>query len=222
MAALILIILIIIALYVLNYKTLKDTKAFASDEELDKLTEVLPSNEEICMDIGEMLGSTCKVELDNKSKSSAYIFFSDKIILSNTKSSQKNFSRVLFIAHECVHSVQEKSMHIINFILANISNLYDIFLIVLLLMRKASLELVTVSFIISILSFYYRIILETDAVYRSVIYSRKYLESKNLNVVADRYEEIVPKTISGMYFSHIMPILIRHLVFLSLLLWGGI
>ncbi len=214
MSTLIILVLIIIMLFVLNYKSLKETKLLSSDEELDKATECLPSNAEICKELQEMLGSNSKVELDDKTKSSAFIFYLNKIILSNTESSKKDFSRVLFIAHECVHSIQDKTMHIINFTLANIKNIFDIVVFVLLILKRCSLELITISLLVSFLSFYYRIILESDAVYRSVIYSRKYLEKKGLNYVADRYEEIVPKTIKSMYFSYFIPILIRHVIFI--------
>ena len=45
-------------------------------------------------------------------------------------------------------------------------------------------------------------ILETDAIYRSLILARRYLSKYSLNEIADRYEEMVPKTIKGMYFKY--------------------
>ncbi|MBQ9267474.1 MAG: hypothetical protein IJ217_04265 [Clostridia bacterium] len=222
MAIFILLVVVMLALYLLNAKLLKETQRLASDEELDKVTESLPDNEEICTEIQKDLGSKCKIELDDKAKSSAYIFFLNKIILSNTESSKKNYSRVLFIAHECVHSVQDRLTHQMNFGLANIKNLYDIILLVLLLLRKGSLELIMISFLISFVSFYYRMILEADAVYRSVMVSRKYLKKRDLEYIADKYEEIVPKTIQSMYFSYIMPILARQSAFVFLLLVGRV
>ena len=203
-------------LFLLNHKLLKETEKLASDEKLDKQTEALPNNEKICKEVQQMIGSKCAIQLDDKAKSSAYIYFLNKIILSNTERSRKNYSRVMFITHECIHSIQDKLTHKINFALANLKNIYDIVLLVLILLHKASLELIFISFLISFLSFYYRMILEVDAVYRSVIVSRKYLDKKGMTNVADRYDEIVPKTIQGMYFSYIMPILVRITVIVLL------
>lgn len=218
MIILLLLLITILLLYFANRKSLMETKKLASDEELDKMTETLPNNEEICKEFLQMLNSDCKIELDNKTKTSAYIYFLNKIILSDIESSRKNFSRVLFISHECIHSVQDKVTHAINFALANIKNIYDIVLLILILIHKGSMELITVSLLISFLSFYFRIVLESDAVYRSVIYSRKYLEKRDLSIVADKYEEIVPKTIKGMYFSYLVPIILRHIVIMTLFL----
>ena len=218
MPVLIVLLIMILILFLLSYKSLKDTKKFASDELLNEQTENLLSNDEICKEIQEMVESKCEIKLDDKAKSSAYIFFLNKIILSNTEESRKNYTRVMFIAHECVHSVQDKVTHIINFAIVNIKNIFDIVLLVLILLGKGNLELISISLLISILSFYYRIILETDAVYRSVIISRKYLEKRNMDNIAEKYEEIVPKTVQGMYFSYIMPILVRKMIFVLLFL----
>lgn len=214
MYLLILLFVVIIFLFVTNKKTLMEMKSLATDVTLNNLTKDLPSNEMICKEIQNIVGSKCDIKLDDEAKSSAYIFFQNKIILSNTKSNKEDYSRVLFIAHECVHSVQSKMMHIINFVVANIKNLYDVILFFVLILGKGSLEMITISFLISFLSFYYRITLETDAVYRSVILARKYLGNNKLSNVADRYEYIVPKTISGMYFSYITPALIRLTIFM--------
>lgn len=217
MYLLIVLFVVIIFLVLTNQKILIEMKQLATDSSLNEQTKDLPDNEEICKSIQKIVGSNCDIKLDNDAKSSAYIFFQNKIILSNTKSSREDYSRVLFIAHECVHSIQSKQVHLINFVLANIKNLYDVVLIILLLFGKASLEMITISFPISFLSFYYRMILETDAVYRSMIFARKYLEIMNLKDIADKYEEIIPKTVSGMYFSYVVPILVKIAVFLMVL-----
>lgn len=217
MYLLIVLLVIIIFLVLTNRKILIEMKQLATDNLLNEQTKNLPDNEEICKSIQRMVGSDCKIKLDNDAKSSAYIFFQNKIILSNIKSNKEDYSRVLFIAHECVHSIQNKQTHLINFILANVKNLYDIILLVFLVIGRGSLEMIAISFLISFLSFYCRMILETDAVYRSVIFARKYLENMNLNNIADKYEEIVPKTVSGMYFSYILPILTKLAIFLVIL-----
>lgn len=216
MTFLIVLVVVVLILYLLNYKVLQETKKVASDEKLDEKASILPSNEEICKDIQEMLGSNCEIQLDDDAKNSAYVFYLNKIFLSNTKRSRQNYTRVMFIAHECVHSVQNILTHKMNFALANLRNLYDIVIAIAFILGKGSWEVLMISFLLSFISFYYRMMLETDAVYRSVMVSRRYLKEKNLEEIADKYEDITSKTISGMYFSYILKVLIKQIILAAL------
>lgn len=186
----------------INIKMSNEMKKLASDEAYDEIISRLPSNKEICEEFQNMLGTNCEIAVDDESKSSAYIFFLNKIILSNTPDSKKNFSRILFIAHECVHSVQSKNLHISNFILKNIVNIFTVVLFVLLCMNKITLDICMVYFLISFISFCVNMAMESDAIYRSLILSRRYLEKYNCPDIADRYEYIIPKTAIGMFFRY--------------------
>lgn len=217
MILLIVLINFLILLIILNFNSLKEIKKLSSDKALDDVVKNLPSNDEICYKLQEIVGSKCDVELDDNTKSSAYIFFKNKIILSNNNESKNNFSRILFIAHECIHSIQSKRDHIINFVFANIKNVFDIFLLIYLILGKGSFELIMISFMISFFSFYFRMQLEVDAVYRSVTLSRKYLSKFNLENIADKYEDIVSKTVNGMYYAYTMPTIIKTIIMLVIL-----
>lgn len=187
---------------VVNIMMSNEIKKMASDKKYDEIVSNLPDNKEICEEFQKMLNTNCEISLDNNSRSSAYIFFLNKIILSNTEESKKNFSRILFIAHECIHSVQSQKIHIANFILKNIVNLFTLLLLIFFFIKSITLELVLVYFLISFISFCINMILETDAIYRSLILSRKYLLKYNYEEIADRYEYIIPKTIMGMFFRY--------------------
>lgn len=186
----------------INIKMTNEMKKLASDEAYDEIVSKLPNNKEICEEFQNMLGTNCEIAVDENSKSSAYIFFLNKIILSNTADSKKNFSRILFIAHECVHSVQSKTLHVSNFILKNIVNIFTVLLFVLLCLNKITLDICTIYFLISFISFCVNMAMESDAIYRSLILSRKYLEKYNCTQIADRYEYIIPKTAIGMFFRY--------------------
>lgn len=186
----------------INIKMTNEMKKLASDETYDKVIAKLPNNKEVCEEFQKILGTNCEIALDSTAKSSAYIFFLNKIILSDTEEARKNFSRILFIAHECVHSVQSKNLHVSNFILKNIVNIFTIVLLVLLCMNKITLNTLMIYFLISFISFCVNMAMESDAIYRSLILSKKYLEKRECIEVADRYEYIISKTAIGMFFRY--------------------
>jgi hypothetical protein len=207
---------IILILLLTNYKTLSKIKAYANDSELDILLSSLPSNISICMEMQKMIGNECIIELDDKTKSSAYIFFLNKIILSNTEKFRNSYSRVLLIAHECIHSMQSRMTHILNFIFANVMILHDIYTLITLILGICTEEYIALAILLTFIHIYFRIILETDAVYRSMTLSDKYLENKGLDKVVDKYNEIVPATINGMYFMYLLPQLLKLELFISM------
>jgi hypothetical protein len=182
------------------------------------LLSALPSNLSICAEMQKMIGNECKIELDDKTKSSAYIFFLNKIILSNTEKSRISYSRILVIAHECIHSTQKSIFHILNFIFANAMILHDLYTLFLLILNACTEEHIALSILLTFIHIYFRIFLETDAVYRSVILANKYLENKGFDKVIDKYNEIVPETINAMYFTYIMPQLFKIELFISLII----
>lgn len=191
-----------IFLVIINFNEMKKIKEQAIDEKYDRKIAMLPDNKQVCNELQKMINKECEIQLDDNTTSSAYIFFLDKIILSNNEISKKSFSRILFIAHECIHSIQNKNMHIANFTLKNAVNIFTIALFVILFMNKITVDILLTYFLVAFISFCINMILETDAIYRSIILARKYLSKYNLDEIADRYEEIIPKTIKGIYFRY--------------------
>ncbi|MBR4110079.1 MAG: hypothetical protein IKK43_00065 [Clostridia bacterium] len=189
-------------LIIVNFNEMKKIKEEACDEKYDNKIATLPDNKQVCSELQKMINKECEIQLDDNTRSSAYIFFLDKIILSNNEMSKKSFSRILFIAHECIHSIQSRKMHIANFTLKNILNIFTFVLFIVLFLNKISVELLLTYFLVAFISFCINMILETDAIYRSLILARKYLSKYDSNEIADRYEEMVPKTIKGIYFRY--------------------
>lgn len=231
-------LLIFIVLIILFKKYMKRTIAFSSDEELDEIAKNLPDNITICREMQEDVKRKCEIQVDTDTKTSAYIFFQDKIILNNNEKSKSNFSRILFIAHECVHMLQSRVMHILNFSIANLMYAYDIIILIIILLGKGNMDYITLSIVISFAHIYIRMIMEVDAIYRSVSLSESYLNKKinekiNKNYMStndgnesikmkyskliERYKYIIPKTIISVYISHILPP-IAKLMILTLIL----
>jgi Zn-dependent membrane protease YugP len=209
---------IIIIVLATNYRALNKLRLYAIDSELDALLSSLPSNLSVCMEMQKLIGKECKIEIDNKTKSSAYIFFLNKIILSDKEHSKNSFSRIILIAHECIHSIQNHITHILNFLFCNVMILYDLYTLALILQGICPEIHIAIVILFTFMHLYYRIILETDAVYRSMILADKYLVGKGLEHVIEKYNEIMPGVINAMYFTYLFPQLLKIEIFIVLIM----
>ena len=108
----------IVIVYSMMKINVKELEKIALDEELNAITKRYPKNTEICKSLLEKLeNKTTKIEEDLDSDATLYIAIQDKISIGNT---HENFTRIQTMAHECLHSVQNKNMLIFNFIFSNI------------------------------------------------------------------------------------------------------
>ena len=108
---------------------IKEIKQLGENKELDELTNKYPTNIEICKEILSKLNNTnVKIEEDKDANSAMYFILGNKIFIGNLKNS---YTRIQTIAHECLHSIQDKRLLWTNFIFANVYNI--IFVIVCIL-----------------------------------------------------------------------------------------
>ena len=169
----------------IKIKDVKRLKQLSQDNTLNKITNVFPKNKEICEEILKKLKNK-DVEIeelgeDSKSQTSLYLVMQNKIIIANIKD---NFARIQTIAHECIHSIQNKQILKFNFIFSNISNLYFLIICILALLNLFS-EQVWYCLLISLIliqsiSFIVRSHLETDAMTRAEYVAGDYINEKNL------------------------------------------
>lgn len=170
---------------------------------MDNILQKKP--EDICKDILNIVDNeNVKIEVDDKSKSSLYVFLTNTIYIANkeikTKSKEKqNKSKVLVIAHECAHSLQSKLMQCINFALSNIEMiLFAIILVARIFFEKSDM-MVNVYAIASILSIIVRLYLEMDATINSVKITTKYMlknkvKTKDVKDLVALYKKELLKT----------------------------
>ena len=169
----------------IKIKDVKRLKQLSQDNTLNKITNVFPKNKEICEEILKELNNK-DVEIeelgeDSKSQTSLYLVMQNKIIIANIKD---NFARIQTIAHECIHSIQNKKILKFNFIFSNISNLYFLIICILALLNLFS-EQVWYCLLISLIliqsiSLIVRSHLETDAMTRAEYVAGDYINEKNL------------------------------------------
>ncbi len=181
---LIIIIISIISIIILNIlmsSNIKKMKEIATNEKLNKLTEKYPSNIEICKELLEKVDNkNVKIEENVNSETTLYIAISNKILIGNMHNS---FTRIQTIAHECLHSVQDRKLLIFNFVFSNIYFLYYIICCILIILKYLPNELLFLN-IFLILSFIYytiRIFLENDAMIKAEYLAKQYLEEKNIS-----------------------------------------
>lgn len=174
-------IIAIIIMIILMPINIKKMNKIATDKELNEISEKYPDNTEICKEILLKLENTrTKIEENKDSESTLYVALQDKIYIGNTHGS---FTRIQTIAHECLHSIQDRKILIFNFIFSNIYLLYFVIICILVILKKLPNKLVY-SNILLIFSFIYyaiRIFLENDAMIKAEYLAKEYLNEKQIS-----------------------------------------
>lgn len=180
---LILIIGIIVLTICLNIKLkdIKKLKQISEDKELNKIVEKFPEDKQICKEILKQLkNEDVAIEEDNDSKTSLYLVMQNKILIGKINS----FARIQTIAHECAHSVQNKVVLKSNYIISNINNIFFIVLIILRLLNIVKLKvgyILIIAFIVmQVINYIIRSYLETEAMVKAEYVAKEYIEKSKI------------------------------------------
>ena len=219
---LIIIIISLIAIlltYWLMKFNMKELENIANNEELNHIANKYPSNVEICKKILKKLNNqNVKIEESPESESTLYIAISNKIMIGNTHNS---FTRIQTMAHEALHSIQDRKLLLFNFIYSNIYLLYFIVISVLVILKKIPNTLLFTN-ILLILSFIYyviRVYLENDAMIKAEYIAKEYMEEENistkeeLNKVVEGFKMLNKDGIKGTNLSLFINILLKVIIF---------
>ena len=215
------VILTLFLLLKITPKKIKLIKQIGEDKELNEITNVLPENEEICKEMLTMLkNKNVKVKSGNEnSEASLYIVATNSILIANIKNT---FTRVQTIAHECLHSVQDKRLLWFNFIFSNIYMIYFLIITALSLFNKLNHPSIFASIfvIMSFLLFFVRSYLETDAMTKARFLAKDYMKNKtyvisqeNIDVVVENYDKLNDIGIKLTNFSLLAGYLIKIVIF---------
>ncbi len=189
----ILIVVLIIGaiIFELNFKKLKEA---GNNPKCDEIISKFPNNKKVCESILEKLdNNSVKIVENNDKTSSLYIAISNTIFIANIT---KTYTRIQTIAHECLHSVQNRKLLIFNFIYSNVYILYfaiSLILTIFNVFKNYELNII----ILSVLSFLYYLVrayLETDAMTRAEFLAKEYLyeyNEKNMICTKEEVEELV-------------------------------
>ena len=169
---------------------LKKVKEIGMEERLNKLSEKYPTNMDICKDILKKLkNEDVKIEEDKDSTTTLYIAATNKIFIADTKNS---YTRIQTMAHECLHSVQDRKVLMFNFIFSNIYLIYYITIILLTIFKVATNSLLYLNIFLLLSMAYYmiRAFLENDAMIKAKYLAKEYMQEKNISS-KEEIEEIV-------------------------------
>ena len=158
----------------------KEAKKLDDNKELEKLTDRFPDNIQIAQEMLEMLNNkNVKIEEMKNTSTSLYIAVTNKIQIADMKN---NYARIQTIAHECIHSVQDRRWLIFNFIFSNFIMLYWIIITILTITNK--IQNIEPQMFIMLLFITIKIVvrgyLETDAMTKSTFLAEKYIKQKNI------------------------------------------
>lgn len=188
--AIIAFILIILLGYIFEYNIKKIKKLADDDKDLDEISKKYPSNIELCRwYLKRLKNESVNIEEDKNTKSSLYIAISNKILIANIS---KSYTRIQTIAHECLHSVQDKKLLIFNFVFSNIYLLYFTVICILAILQVLPSELMflNIFLILSLVYYMVRIYLENDAMIKAKYLAKEYLEEEKISS-GDEVEKLV-------------------------------
>ncbi len=188
-------ILLVILKYIFGYNQ-KILKNIGKNDELDEIARKYPSNIDICKTYLKKLNNEkIEIEQNDNAENSLYIVATNKIMIANI---QKTYTRIQTIAHECLHSIQDKKLLWFNFIFSNIYMLYFLIICILAIFRVLPNEMIfLVGFLL--LSSVYLVVrnyLENDAMIKARFLAKEYMEEQKISS-----KEEIDKLVEG--FDHI-------------------
>lgn len=201
----------------------KKSKQIAENKELNNIAEKYPSNLTICKDILKKLNNeNVKIEEDMEAKDCLYMVAFNKIVISGT---QNNFTRIQTIAHECIHTIQDKRIQMFNFVFSNIFILYFVVILVLAIFKLLpdKMLFLTIYILLGFMQFVVRAYLENDAMIKAKFLAREYMEEQNvcsekeIEKLVDGFEQINSMGIKGYNFSLMLGILVKTIILAILL-----
>lgn len=184
--------LIYIFLKIVFCVKIKKLKQFEKDEYLDKVVSKYPENTQICEEILKKVNNnTVKIEEDPNANTTLYLVMSNKIFIANLN---KSYTRIQTIAHECLHSIQDKKILWSNFIFSNIYLIYFVIIAILGILKILPYKMLFLAIFLVLGLVYYsiRTYLENDAMIKARFLAKEYMEEKGISS-KDEIESLVKK-----------------------------
>lgn len=221
-------IILLVVLKLLINVNVKKIKQIAENEELNNLTKKLPDNKKICKEILEKVNNKNLTIEETENTDCFYFIVTNKIILNKDT---KYYTRIQTIAHECIHSIQDKKLLWFNNIFSNLLNLYMLIIFILTaigIIKNSMLQMV-IFLLLTMVFYFVRSFLEIDAMTKAKFLAKDYLEDKKIyekeeiNKIIEGYEElnnigikyVCYKLLSSKLFIFIIYVLlaiVRHFI----------
>lgn len=219
---LILIILAIILFKIIFKINIKKMKEKKGNKELEEITDKFPQNVEVAKTMLEMLdNNSVKIEEAKNTETSLYIAVTNKISIADMK---KNYARIQTIAHECIHSCQDRRLLLFNFIFSNINIIYFIIISILTILKVISNQNLQIEILMlfTLIEFSVRSFLEIDAMTKAKYLAKEYMEKIKLcteeekNKLLKEYGDInkigIPFVIDNLLTTALIRVLIYCII----------
>ena len=216
-------ILLLVLKIIFGYNQ-KELEKIAKNDELDEISKKYPENVEICKSYLKKLNNE-KVEIEENegAENSLYIVATNKIMIANIKES---YTRIQTIAHECLHSIQDKKLLWFNFIFSNIYMLYFLVICILAIFRLLPYEMMFLIgyLILSSVFLVVRGYLENDAMIKARYLAKEYMEEQKISSkqeiqkMVDEFDKINNIGIKSVNYYFFMEVMTKLFVFSTICL----
>lgn len=210
--------LVIILKYIFDYNK-KKIKHIADDKELDEITRKYPSNIEMCKYyLKKLKNETVSIEENKDSEASLYIAITNKIAIANIANS---YTRIQTIAHECLHSIQDRKILLFHFAVSNLYLLYFITICLLAIFQILPFQMLFLSILLLLGMAYYmvRIYLENDAMIKARYLAKEYMEevkisdSEEIEKIVEGFDKINTIGIKCINYNLFLNNIIKVIIF---------
>lgn len=200
---------------------IKKLKEIGYDKSLNNVANKFPENKQICENILKKLNNNnVKIEEIKDSKTSLYIAITNKIIIANMKDA---FARIQTIAHECLHSIQNRNILLFNFIFSNIFILYFIASIFLIFFNVGNnLIYILIYIFLGLIYCVIRCYLENEAMSKAYYVTKEYMQEykkendsiseEDINLLLRNYEKINKIGIPITNFALVIGVLVKTII----------
>ena len=210
--------LIYIFLKIVFCVKIKKLKQFEKDEYLDKVVSKYPENTQICEEILKKVNNnTVKIEEDPNANTTLYLVMSNKIFIANLN---KSYTRIQTIAHECLHSIQDKKIRWRNFLFSNIYLIYFVIIAVLGILKILPYKMLflVIFLVLGLVYYSIRTYLENDAMIKARFLAKEYMEEKGISSkneiesLVKKYDELNDIGIKFINFKFFEGIIIKAVI----------
>ena len=224
MEFLIIIILTIILLILLGYIfsiNRKKILEIAKNERLDDIAKKYPNNIELCKKyLKKLKNENVKIEENKNQEASLYIAITNKIIIANVSNT---YTRIQTIAHECLHSIQDRKILIFNFIFSNIYLIYYVIMCICALFNILNLQFklmfLSIFLILGLVNYIVRMYLENDAMIKARFLAKEYMEEEKISnkeeieEVIKGFDELNSLGMKYIHYKFFFDVMLKILIF---------
>lgn len=202
----------------INFKDIKNIE-IKSSEDLKGLSDKFPEEQKMCEDmLNKLQNKDVKVKIEPEYNSCLYTIFNNTITIGKF---QQEYMKIQTIAHECIHSCQNKITLWANFIFTNIYLIYFAVVLILAFLNKlpyTNIHAIVLIFM-SMIQYIIRFSLENEAMIKARFIAKEYIEeNKTLNkdeekILLEEYDRVNKIGIPFMNYYTISMNIVKIMLF---------